>query len=71
MNWIKVVFDGMRTVFADGKELGETNKVLYLGESGTYDFSLGGPGNYRPLKKKVQVSGTTRQHPLVIEFTKE
>ncbi|MEN8136182.1 MAG: hypothetical protein ABFS18_11705 [Thermodesulfobacteriota bacterium] len=70
MNWIKVIFDGERTVYADGNGLGETNKVLFLGESGTYTFSLGKPENYHPLKKKLQVSGTTRKHPLVIEFTK-
>jgi hypothetical protein len=71
MNWIKVIFTGTRTVFADGNELGETNKVLFLGESGTYTFSLGEPENYHPLEKKLPVSGTTRMHPLVIEFTKE
>jgi hypothetical protein len=36
MNWIMVVFDGIRTVYANGAALGDTNQILFLGEDGTY-----------------------------------
>jgi hypothetical protein len=69
MNWIKVIFDEQRTVFADDVPLGDTNQVLMLGESGTYTFHLGEPRNYQPAEVTRQVTATTRRKPLLIEFT--
>lgn len=34
MNWIKVNYDGHRTVYVDGNPIGDTNETLLLGESG-------------------------------------
>jgi len=71
MNWIKVIFDGTRVVYANGKILGDTNETLFLGEDGTYIFDLGEPRNYHPSEQTLAVSGTSRRHPLVIVFDKE
>ncbi len=71
MNSIKVNFDGMRTVYVDGRPLGDTNEVLFLGEDGTYTFDLGEPKDYHPYEHTLSVSGASRRNPLIIEFHKD
>ena len=70
MNWVKVIFDGLRQVYVDGKELGDTNEILFLGEDGTYTFDLGEPKDYNPPDVTTEVSGTSRRHPKEIQFYK-
>ena len=71
MNWLKVIFDGARVVYVNGKILGDTNEPLFLGEDGTYTFDLGEPRNYHPGEQTLAVSGTSKRHPLIIKFDKE
>jgi hypothetical protein len=68
MNWILVVFDGIRTVYADGIALGDTNQTLFLGEDGTYTIDLGEPENYSPSEIKKKIFGTSRENPEIIRF---
>lgn len=73
MNWIEVIFDEIRGVIVDGnpRPIGNTNKLLLLGEAGTYTISLDGPQDYTPSEQDVEVSGTSRRHPCVITFEKD
>lgn len=68
MNWIMVVFDGIRTVYANGAALGDTNQILFLGEDGTYTIDLGEPVNYEPPRVIKQISGSSRENPDVLHF---
>ena len=70
LNFVKIIFNEARDVFVDGKVLGSTNEILFLGEDGTYTFDLGVPKNYEPLEQTIQVTQTSRRNPLEIEFTK-
>lgn len=70
MNWVKVIFDEQRTVYVNTKELGDTNEILYLGESGTYNFDLGEPKDYQPPEQEHQISGSSRKFPYLITFKK-
>lgn len=68
MNWVKVVFPKQRKVFIDGAEIGSTNRLLAVGEDGTYEFDLGEPADYKPKRMLRRVMGRPRTDPLVLEF---
>ena len=69
LDFVIVIFSGQgeREVFVDGTHAGTTNEVIAL-ESGTHEFSLGGPMDYEPPNVLMMLSDTSILDPLVIEF---
>ena len=68
MGWVKVHYSKQRGVFVDGQELGNTNKLIYVGVDGTHDFDLDAPVDYKPVSMRRRVVNTTRKRPLELTF---
>ena len=68
MNWVKVIYPEQRKVFVGKDELGNTNRLQFLGEDGTYRFHLGEPVDYKPSSQLRKVAGTSRARPFVLRF---
>lgn len=68
MNWIKVLYPEKRTIFVNGRELGNTNALKFLGEDGEYRFDLGEPRDYEPTSQQLSVVGTSRARPIILRF---
>lgn len=67
MEFVEVKFATNRTVYIDGVDGGETNKILRVG-TGTHAFDLGEPKNYQPEEIVVAVKDTDSLIPMTIEF---
>jgi hypothetical protein len=70
MEHVLVQYPVSRTVLIDGEESGKTNAVLRV-EEGTHTFSLGGPQNYKPSSRTVNVKGTSPIKPREVTFVKK
>ncbi len=70
MEHVLVHFPESRTVLIDGEESGATNAVLRV-EEGSHTFSLGGPEDYLPSSRTVNVSGTSPIKPRKVTFVKK
>jgi hypothetical protein len=68
VNWIRVTYPLQRSVFAEGKRLGNTNKLLFVGEDATLRLHLGMPIDYKPKSVTRRVAGTSRSRPLELVF---
>lgn len=68
LNWVKVRYPEQRKVYIDGELLGNTNRLKYVGEDGTYCFDLGEPRNYTPRSRTARLRGTSRKKPLILVF---
>lgn len=68
MNWIKVLYPSQRKVRAEGEVLGNTNRLLFVGEDATLRFDLGEPLDYKPKSRLCRVAGSSRKRPIVIAF---
>jgi len=69
VEYVRVRFPEIRTVFVDGRPAGRTNETLVI-EAGTHEVDLGQPGDYAPSKKLVIVTNTTSISPVEINFVK-
>jgi hypothetical protein len=69
MEYVTVRFADDRTVFINGKDSGRTNEILRIG-TGTQEFDLGEPRNYRPEKVQRVIENTNALDPAVVEFQK-
>ncbi len=68
--WVKVKFPTRRTVYIDGQQSGQTNRILVVG-GGTHSFDLGPHKlNYSPRTSTRQVTRTASDAPMVIRFTR-
>lgn len=68
MNWIRVTYPAQRSVFADGARVGNTNKLIFVGEDATLRVDLGKPPDYKPKSQTRRVAGTSRSRPLELAF---
>ena len=66
--WLEVDFSETRDVLVDGTICGTTNKPFSVAR-GTYTITLGGAQNYVSPPMPVMIFNTTKQLPLVLEFT--
>ena len=66
MEYVKVLFPEKRTVFVDGRPVGESNEILPI-EGGTHEFSLD-PGDDKASRTLAMVSNTTTVRPAKIKF---
>ncbi len=67
--FITVTFDRSRTVVIDGAPNGTTNKTLRVSR-GVHRIDLGSNMNYEPSFRRPTVTGTTKNNPMVVEFTR-
>lgn len=67
MEYLRVNYPLLRAVFVNGDECGRTNELIRL-ETGVHRIHLGDPVDYRPSEQRHLVRGTSREHPLVVEF---
>jgi hypothetical protein len=70
MEYIKVKYPNMRTVFIDGEDNGSTGEKLRV-EEGKHTINLGDPRDYKPKWRRPTVTGTTSINPMIIEFEKD
>ena len=69
MPWIKARYaPGGKRVFVDGEDIGNVNKLKFIGEDGSYRFDLGPGNDYKPASMLRDVTGSTRLRPLILEF---
>ena len=66
--WIEVTFPEVRDVLVDGTLCGTTNKPMMV-QLGTHTITLGGHQNYVSPPMPVQVFNTSKQNPLILDFT--
>ena len=67
MEYVFVSFKEDRTVLADGKNLGQTNKTLLI-IKGHHSFTLDGQQDYHPAKVDAVIQQTTSLSPYIVEF---
>jgi len=67
MEYVQVLGPKERTVFIDGRPAGLTNTTLMV-ETGTHEFNLDQPVNYRPSSQLAMVTNTTSISPFLIKF---
>jgi hypothetical protein len=65
--FVKVSFPTDRLVYVDDEKCGRTNKTFRVNQ-GTHRFTLGPVTNYTPHAFNRNVTGTTQQRPLELEF---
>jgi hypothetical protein len=70
MEYIKVKYPNMRTVFIDGEDNGSTGEKLRV-EEGKHTINLGDPRDYKPKWRRPTVTGTTSINPMIIEFERD
>lgn len=68
MNWIRVSYPVQRSVYADGERVGNTNRLIYVGEDATLRVDLGEPVDYTPRCHRQRVAGASRRRPLLLSF---
>ena len=66
--WLEVTFPEERDVLVDGTICGTTNKPMMV-QRGHHDITLGGDQDYVAPPMPVAVYNTSRNNPLVLEFT--
>ena len=67
MEYVFVAGPEDRDVVVDGQVAGKTKTVIMI-PTGTHEFSLRGPENYKPVTKLAVVSDTSSISPLQIHF---
>ncbi len=68
MGWVRVHYPKQRRVLVDGDDLGNTNKLIYIGVDGTHTFSLDPPPDFKPKSITRRVINTPREAPLELHF---
>ena len=68
MEFVIVKYPEARDVFVDDQQVGKTNQTLEI-ETGNHSFSLGGPADFTPPKRNIEVAGTNPIIPMEIEFS--
>lgn len=68
MEFVVVTYPSARRVILDGAPFGRTNQLLRM-NAGTHRFSLAVPSDFSPPMRDVEVIGTSRANPMVIEFS--
>jgi hypothetical protein len=69
MEYVEIRFPDSRAVFINGKDSGLTNEILRVG-TGTQEFDLGEPRDYRPEKVRRVIENTNELEPAIVEFEK-
>jgi hypothetical protein len=67
LEYLLVMFNGHRTVMADGTPIGVTNHVLMLPPGG-YDITLDGAAT-TPADKQIDLLGTSIVRPMTVVFS--
>lgn len=67
-NWCRVEFPEDRRVKVNRRWNGKTNALKFLGEDGTYKFSVEGDDSRPQEIEERDVSGYTKWSPLVVTF---
>ena len=68
MGWVRVHYPQQRRVLVDGEDLGNTNRLIYIGVDGTHTFSLAPPPDFKPKSIRRRVVNTSRPQPLELTF---
>ncbi len=68
MGWVRVHYPLQRRVLVDGDDLGNTNRLIFIGLDGTHTFSLDPPLDFKPKSITRRVINTTRDAPLKLQF---
>jgi hypothetical protein len=67
IDYLVVTYPRFRDVFVSGIRSGTTGERIRL-RPGTKTIDLGEPRDYKPLKRKVTIQGTTPSNPRMVEF---
>lgn len=67
IQFLVVRYDRRRKVYIDGKRSGFTNRKLRV-EEGSHSVDLGSDLNYKPNKRRPNVTGTSVGTPMEISF---
>jgi hypothetical protein len=68
MGWVRILYPSQRRVLVDGEDLGNTNRLIFIGVDGTHTFRLDPPVDYKPRSRRRRVINTSRRNPLELEF---
>jgi len=66
-NWCRVEFPEPRRVKVNQRWQGWTNALKYLGEDGTYVFTLEGD-DFEPEEVEEDIEGSSKWDPFIVVF---
>jgi hypothetical protein len=68
IGWVRVSYPEQCKVLVGDEEMGNTNRLIYIGVDATHTISLALSTNFKPKSQKRRVINTSRQKPLELSF---